>query len=175
MNFLLSFIKGVGRLIAGFILFISLCMVWIGVLFVFKPWDASSSGEWAGSLPIAVTSGMTDKTQIIRFRQFADQTKADRSLVPWPTTPSGVDPGAAGHATWKIVGGKPWQFEVVIDERDRIMESRYRLEGEKPVLVESRMRDPGLAFQGIILAVISWIAWRIVRWWRNRRVPTPSK
>lgn len=171
MNFFLRFLKGCGRLIAGFVLFIALCMAWIGLLFVFQPWISSDSGEFAGSVPIAVTSGATNKTRVIRFRKLAEETKTDPSLVPWPSTVSGAHPTGDGHATWNTVGGKPWQFEVVIDERDYLLESRYRLEGEKPVLVESRTRDPGLGFQGVILAVISWIGWRIVRWWRRRRVP----
>lgn len=173
MNLLSNFLKVVGRLITGFILFVLLCMAWIGLLFVFQPWISSDTGEWTGSLPIAVTSGETNKTRVIRFRKFVEEAQIDPSLVPWPTTVSGAYPEGEGHATWKTVGGKPWQFEVVIDERDYLLESRYRLEGEKPVLVESRIRDPSLGFQGVILAVISWIISRIVRWWRRRRVPMP--
>jgi hypothetical protein len=74
------------------------------------------------------------------------------------------------YTAWKTVSGKSWQFEVVWDDRDHVMESRYRLEGQKPVLVEMRGRDASIAFQGMVLAVLTLLIWKISKWWRRRSV-----
>jgi hypothetical protein len=55
-------------------------------------------------------------------------------------------------------------FEVIWDDRDHVMESRYRLEGQKPVLVESRGRDPAIGFQGMVLAVLTLVIWKTTKW-----------
>jgi hypothetical protein len=73
------------------------------------------------------------------------------------------------HTAWNTVSDKPWQFEVIWDDRDHVMESRYRLEGQKPVLVESRGRDPAIGFQGMVLAVLTLVIWKTTKWWRRRR------
>jgi hypothetical protein len=70
------------------------------------------------------------------------------------------------HTAWNTVSDKPWQFEVICDH---VMESRYRLEGQKPVLVESRGRDPAIGFQGMVLAVLTLVIWKTTKWWRRRR------
>jgi hypothetical protein len=171
MNILFSILKWFGRLLSSLVIFIVVCMAWVGLLYVFKPWTSANTGEWLGSRPIVVTSGTTNKTRVILFRKLADETKADPTLVPWPVTATGTYEDGQVHSTWKTVSGKTWQFEVVWDERDYLFESRYRLEGEKPVLVESRGRDPSLGFQGVLLAVISLAVWRIVGRWRRRRTP----
>jgi hypothetical protein len=176
MRILFKLLKGFGRLVFGLVIFIVVAMVWTGLLFVVNPWSSARSGEWPDSRPIAVTSGATNTTRVILFRNLAEETKVDASLVPWPATSSGsnqVDHGDSPvHTTWKTVSGKLWQFEVSFEDRDHLLESRYRLEGETPVLVESRGRDPGLGFLGVILAVISLIVWRMAGWWRSRMAAT---
>ena len=174
MNVLLRLLKSFGRMLLGLVTFFALCLAWTGVLFVFNPWSAAKPGEWPDSRPIAVTSGTTNKTRVILFRNLAEEKKADPSLVPWPATASGSnqDDNQDGnvHSSWKTVSGKAWQFEVSWDDRDHLLESRYRLDGEIPVLVETRGRDPSFGFLGVILAVVSLILWRIAGWWRRRRV-----
>lgn len=175
MNILLRLLKWFGRMLSGLLIFIALCMAWTGLLIVTNPWSTANLGEWPDSRPIAVASGVTNKTRVILFRNFAEEKKADPSLVPWPATASGSnqeggeDQEDQVHTTWKTVSGEAWQFEVSWDDMDNLLESRYRLDGENPVLVEARGRDPGLAFQGIILAVVSLIVWRIAGWWRRRK------
>lgn len=65
--------------------------------------------------------------------------------------------------------GEKWRYEVRWENRDYLLESRYRLDGDTPVLVATRGRSPALAFQAIILAVVTLVLWRIGRWWRRRR------
>jgi hypothetical protein len=175
MNILFRLLKSFGRLLTSMVIFIVVCIAWVGLLFVFKPWTSAHSGEWLDSRPIAVTSGATNKTKVILFRKLAEETKADSTLVPWPATATGTYEDGKVRSTWKTVGGKAWQFEVVWDERDYLLESRYRLEGDKPVLIESRGRDPSLGFQGVLLAVVSLMVWRITGWWRRRRTPLAKR
>jgi hypothetical protein len=169
MSILLRILKGFGRLIAGLMTFVGLTMAWTGLLFVVNPWTSAGSGEWPGSRPVAVTSGVTNKTRVILFRNLADETKADPSLVPWPATASGSNQDGDVHTTWATVSGKKWQYEVSWDDRDHLLESRYRLDGKKPVLIEDRGRDPGLAFKGIILAIFSIVVLKIVGWSRRKK------
>lgn len=168
MTVFLKLLKGVGRLLSGLAVFIGLTLAWTGLLYGINPWSSAHPGQWPDSRPIAVTSGATQKTRVILFRRLAEETRADPSLVPWPATTSGSNQDDRVHTAWKTSSSKAWQFEVIWDDRDHLLESRYRLEGEKPVLVEHRGRDPGLAFQGIILAVISIIVWRVTGWWRRK-------
>lgn len=169
MNWLWRLFKGIGRMALDLGLFFALCLGWTMILYVLNPWSAAEPDKWPGQRPIAVTSGESGTTRIILYRNFPDAIEKDPTLVPWPTTTAGTGQEGQARTAWKSVAGKPWQFEVSWDDGDHLLESRYRLDGDKPVLVEARGRDPGIAFQGIVLAVLTLIGWKFVAWWRRRK------
>ena len=174
MNLVFKMIRAVGRGLLALLTFFGLCVAWTGALFVINPWSSIDSGTWQHSRPIVVGSGETGKTRVILYRQFEEQKKVDPNLVPWPLTPNGTAQDERAITRWSTVGGKPWQFEASWDDGDHLLESRYRLDGEKPVLVQVRGRDPGLGFVGVILAVVSLVVWKIVLWWRGRKLRSDS-
>ena len=171
MALLMRVLRASGRFLRGVMLFFGLCLAWMGVLYVLQFWTDAEGDAWPLAYPIAVTHVATGTTQVIPFRALAEARKADPSLVPWPVTPSGSTQEGRVHTTWSTVQGERWQFEVRWEERDRLMESRYRLDGNTPVLVATRGRGPALGFQAIILAVatiVLVVLWRMVRRWRRR-------
>ena len=169
MHLILRIIRAVGRGLLALMVFFGLCVAWTGILFVINPWSNVDSGTWQRHHPIVVGSGESGKTRVILYRKLEDEVKADPTLVPWPLTATGTGQDGGAFTKWTTVGGKPWQFEASWDDRDHLMESRYRLEGEKPVLVQARGRDPSLGFLGVILAVITLVLWKIALWWRRRQ------
>ena len=172
MNLIVKIIRTVGRGLLGLVAFFGLCVAWTGILFVINPWSNVESGAWQPRHPIIVGSGESGKTRVILYRRLEDEAKADPTLVPWPLTATGTGQDGGAFTKWTTVGGKPWQFEASWDDRDHLIESRYRLDGEKPVLIQSRGRDPSLGFIGVILAVITLVLWKILLWWRRRLVLT---
>ena len=172
MSLLVRFLRGIGRFLRGVLLFFGLCLVWTGLLYVLQFWSDAGMDPWPGAYPVAVTHVATGTTQVIPFRALAEARKADPSLVPWPVTPSGSTQEGRVHTAWSTVQGERWQFEVRWEDRDYLLESRYRLDGDIPVLVATRGRGPALAFQAIILAVATIVLvalWRMVQRWRHRR------
>lgn len=165
--------RGLRRLFSGLLIFVGLAWAWGMLLYSINPWSTASPGEWPGSRPIAISSPATQTTRVILYRHLEEATLADPALVPWPATASGSNQLDRLHTTWETASGKPWQFEVRWDDRDHVLDSRYRLEGKKPVLVESRGRDVGVAFQGIILALVSILVWHIGKWVRKKMVKSP--
>ncbi len=161
-------LRGIGRFVRGVLLFFGLCLAWTGALYVLQFWSAADGGAWPAAYPIAVTHA-TGTTQVIPFRKLEEARKADPSLVPWPVTPSGSAQEDRVHTSRNTVDGEKWRYEVRWENRDYLLESRYRLDGDTPVLVATRGRSPALAFQAIILAVVTLVLWRIGRWWRRRR------
>lgn len=169
MVWILALLRWFGRMVLALLSFFAIAIGWTAVLYAVNPWATAQSGEWPRHRPIVVSSGAKEKTRVILYRQLADETQKDPSLVPWPATPSGTAQVGEAHTAWNTVSDKPWQFEVIWDDRDHVMESRYRLEGQKPVLVESRGRDPAIGFQGMVLAVLTLVIWKTTKWWRRRR------
>lgn len=172
MTFILNLLKGLGRLLLGLLVFVLLAVSWTAALYVFFPWTTADTGHWPDRSPVVVTSGATGNTHAIPFRELAKEAKADPSLVPWPSTATGNSTNGEVRCAWKTASGGAWQFEVACHVREYVWESRYRLDGESPVLAESRVRGPSIAFRGAILAVITLIAMRIGKWWRRRRAAT---
>lgn len=170
MNWLWKFLTRAGSILLALGVFFSLCLGWTMALYVLNPWSSAGPGEWPDRRPIAVTNGKSGKTRIILYRYLANEIEKDPTLVPWPATSEGTGQEGQAHTAWEAVGGKPWEYEVSWDDGDHRLESRYRLDGDKPVLVESRGRDPGVAFQGIFLAVLTLIVWKSVAWWHRRRM-----
>jgi hypothetical protein len=103
------------------------------------------------------------------YRKLEDEAKSDPTLVPWPLTATGAGQDGDAVTKWTTLGGKPWQFEAVWEDRDHLIESRCRLDGEKPILVQACVRDPSLGFFGVILAAMTLLVWKITLWWRRRR------
>ncbi len=169
MPLILKMIRAVGRGLLGLVIFFGLGVAWTGILFVINPWSSVDSGTWNHNHPIIVASGESGKTRVILYRKLEGEMKADPTLVPWPLTTSGTGQEDGVFTKWTSVGGKPWQFEASWDDRDHLLESRYRLEGEKPVLVQARSRDPSLGFLGVILTAITLVVWKLVLWWRRRQ------
>ena len=167
---ILALLRWFGRVAMAFALFFALAIGWTGVLYAVNPWSSVQPGEWPRHRPIVVSSGGRENSRVILYRSLAEETQKDPALVPWPATPSGAAQVGQAYTAWKTVSGKSWQFEVVWDDRDHVMESRYRLEGQKPVLVEMRGRDASIAFQGMVLAVLTLLIWKISKWWRRRSV-----
>lgn len=168
----MRFLRGIGRFVRNVMLFFGLCLAWTGALYVLQFWSDAGGDAWPSAYPIAVTHVATGTTRVIPYRALAEARNADPSLVPWPVTPSGSAEEDRVHTTWSTVQGERWQFEVRWEERDRLMETRYRLDGDTPVLVATRGRGPALAFQAIILAVatiVLVVLWRMGQWWRRRR------
>lgn len=169
MHLILKVIRMVGRGLLAGLIFFGLCVAWTGILFVINPWSDVDSGTWRNQHPIIVSSGESGKTRVILYRKLDDELKTDPTLVPWPLTATGTGQVGDVVTKWTTVGGKPWQFEASWDDRDHLLESRYRLDGEKPVLVQARARDPSLGFLGVMLAIGSVAIWKIALWWRRRQ------
>ena len=137
-------------------------------MYILNPWLTAQTGKWPELRPIAVTSSETGKTRIILYRNFASAMDQDSTLVPWPGTSTGSCQEEQVYTAWKTVGGKPWQYEVTWEDGDHIFESRYRLEGETPVLIETRGRDIRIAFEGIVLGILTLIVWKSFAWSQRR-------
>ncbi len=169
MAWIRALLRGVGRAVSAFVLFFAMAIGWTAVLYAVNPWSAVQNGAWPTHRPIVVSSGATQQSRVILYRHLAQETDKDPTLVPWPATPEGATQDGHVHTAWKTVSGERWQFEVLWDDRDHVLESRYRLEGKTPVLVEARGRDPAIAFQGIVLAILTLVIWKTTTWWRRRR------
>ena len=164
MHWLWKLICALGRGVFGLVVFFVLSIAWIGVLFLVNPWMASS--HWKHQHPIIVGNTATGVTRVVLYPVFENEKNS--ALVPWPLVPSGTGREGWVRTAWKTVDGHAWQFEARWDDGDYILESRYRVDGRTPVLVESRGRDPGLGLIGMALAVITLLLWKAVRWWRRR-------
>jgi hypothetical protein len=169
MQLILKIIRAAGRGLLALVVFFGLSIGWTGILFVINPWSNVDSGAWPRQHPIIVGSGESGKTRVILYRHLEAEVKADPTLVPWPLTATGTGQDGGVFTKWTTVSDKPWQFEASWDDRDHLMESRYRLEGERPVLVQARGRDPSFGFLGVILATITLVIWKIVMWWRRKQ------
>ena len=170
MKWLLVCLRGIGRLVSGVFLLLGIGLAWGILLYLFVPWVAAEPGVWPQQSPIAVTSPATGVTRVILYRSLADEVRKDPSLLPWPGSASGTASDGQVETEWKTVAGKNWQFEVSWDDRDHLLQSRYRLDGQQPVLVESRGRDVAIAFQAIVLALPTLLVWKLAAWWHRRRL-----
>lgn len=169
----MNFLKRLLNLVAALALFVALATAWGIGLMTFSPWQSADKG-WQPYQPILVTDS-AGKTTAMRWDQYLGARKRDPQMVPWPTSARGrmEVPRPGEHVpqvvTWSSVANKPWRFEVVSDQRDRISEVRYRLDGETPVLVATRERGPEIAFMAIPLALATLLVWKIFRWLRRRQ------
>ena len=170
MKLLRALLKGIARMVTAVMLFVSIGLVYGVLLYLWVPWSAAAPDAWPLQRPIAVSSAASGQTRVILYRNLAHEMQNDPTLVPWPGTSAGIGQMGEAKTEWKTVEGQSWQFEVSWDDRDRLLQSRYRLEGERPVLVETRGRDPAIAFQSIALTALTLLVWKLTAWWRQRRV-----
>lgn len=170
MRWLSVFFKSIARLLLGLLLLISLSLAWTWVLYFFAPWVAASNGAWPPHRPIVVSSIQQPQARVILYRELAEQRQSDPALRLWSGPGSGRLNDGGLRTEWRAVTGEAWQLEARWEDGDYLMESRYRLEAQTPLLIESRERDPGLAIKGLGLAVLSLSAWRLVAWWRRRQL-----
>jgi len=168
MNILLKMLRALGRGLFGLGVFVALAIGWTTVMFFVNPWSSADPGRWPGVRPIIVGSRDTGKTRVILYSRFAAEQQADPTLVPWPLVPDGTGLEGRARTAWQTVDAKAWQYQASWDDGDYILESRYRLDGQQPVLVEIRGRDPSLGFWGMVLALLSVLVWKALRWWRRR-------
>jgi|GEM_PF-6825870 len=158
------------------VFFFALCVVWGMLLMQFWPWDVagpSVNNSWPSRFPLPV-SNAAGQTIVMSYKDIEVALKQQQVSAPWPAAASGEmeieRPGQKGKSrlAWTSVAGKPWRFELKLDERDYIYQVRYRLDGDKPVLVESRVRGPQIGFLSVPLALLSVIVWKTFAWWRRR-------
>jgi hypothetical protein len=90
MVWILALLRWFGRMVLALLSFFAIAIGWTAVLYAVNPWATAQSGEWPRHRPIVVSSGAKEKTRVILYRQLADETQKDPSLVPWPATPSGT-------------------------------------------------------------------------------------
>lgn len=171
MQWLGRFFRGLLRGLLGLVLFCVLAVAWTAVLFFVDPWHKAPAGDWPRLSPLVVSSAQSGRSWVVLPWQLAKLQQEDPGLQPWPRQPAGEMQEGGVRAAWKSVAGAPWQYEVSWDDGDNILESRYRVEGERAVLIEYRGRTPALAFQGMGLALLSLLLWKLGRWlWRRKKV-----
>lgn len=168
MAWTLAFLRRIGRAALGHVLFFAVAIGWTGLLYAVYPWTTTVTSQWPGHSPIAVSSGGRTNSRIILYRELSMEMQKDPELVPWPATPTGTASAGQIHTHWKTDRGKPWQLEVSWDDKDHVLESRYRLQGQHPVLVATRVRDVSIAFKGMLLAILTLLFWKAAQWWRQR-------
>lgn len=169
MAWILALLRKLGHAVRGHVLFFAVALGWTGLLYTLYPWTAASTGDWPEQRPIAVSSAGRTDSRVILYRQLEAELQKDPTLVPWPATPAGSALAGQIRTSWNTVHGKAWQFEVVWDDHDHILESRYRVQGQRAVLVASRVRDVSIAFKGLLLAIVTLLLWKATQWWRRRQ------
>lgn len=169
MNLFWKVLGTLGRGLSALAVFVAMAVGWTLLVFFFSPWFSAESNRWPSACPIIVGSAETGQTRVILYHRFAAEQKADPTLVPWPLVPAGTGQEGQVRTAWQSVAGKAWRYEARWDDGDYILESRYRLDGTRPVLVESRRRDPSLGLIGILLALFTLVIWKAVQWWQQRR------
>lgn len=167
MHWLIRTARHVGRLLLALAVFIALCLGWTFALMAMAPWQTAPPGDWPAHRPLVVSepSGLN---RVMLYRDYRQALTAGQPLFPWPAVATGERREPGRFVRWQTVAGRSWQFEVLWDDGDHVLESRYRLDGERPVLVESRGRDPGIALRGIIAAVLTVLVWKLGRFIHKR-------
>ena len=164
------------HLILGLVSFIFIALAWGFLLMQFWPWEAAAPDGWSPGYQLLITDS-AGRTKTITYQEYLDLVKHGQRIEAQPATESGgiqinqPSQGNKNRLTWTTATNQPWQYELSYDQRDYLHQIRYRVEGEKPILVQTRIRGPQIGLLIIPLTLISMIIWRVVCWWRKRIRP----
>ena len=169
----MPFLRWIFRLVEGLVSFSCIALAWGFLLMQFWPWEAVSPDGWSPGYQLLITD-RAGQTKAITYQEYLDSVSYGQSMVVQPATESGeiqIDQPSQGNKnklTWTTMTSKPWQYELSYDERDYLYQIRYRVEGGKPLLIQTRIRGPQIGILVIPLALMSVIIWRVVCWFRKR-------
>jgi hypothetical protein len=128
--------------------------VWVWTVAIIMAWPWEKTGEWKADarLPVLCADG---KTCAMAYGNLAAGL-ADRSVSALlPTEPVGELQQPDAWLRWKRVDGQPWQIEASLSSWHFETSLRYRVDDERPVLMQYRHYDAGVFFYALPAALFT--------------------
>lgn len=130
--------------------FVGLTWVWAVGLIMAWPWD--KTGQWESDYRLVATCRNNEACSVPYAQLAAAKTQGVYTVLQ-PPEPVGELQESDAWLRWRTVAGKPWQFEVGRSSWHFETVIRYRLDGEMPVLLESKSYDVGILLYAMPLAL----------------------
>jgi hypothetical protein len=129
-------------------------LVWIWAVAIIMAWPAEKNPQWEPELRL-VAHCANDEACSVPYGQLAEAKAKGvyKSLVP--PEPLGEVMEADAWLSWKTAANEPWQYEVKRSSWNFQTTTRYRFDGETPVLVGLNRYDSGILLYALPAAFFS--------------------
>lgn len=176
--------KFLAMLLSGTRILVQMLLLYLGIfaiLWFTEPWRPAEPDAW-NRLDRIVVTDTSGKTVPLPYSDYLTARKGGQAPLARPSEPSGSMaisvPGRAtqDHVTWQTASSDlPWRFQVDYDARDYVRQVRYRLEGERLILVERRSRGQETGFTTLVYSLVALVVWKMVAAYVRRREPLDKK
>lgn len=112
-------------------------LYWVSAVALMVGWPWNKDGKWSNDLPLVATCAKQEPCGVT-YGRLAEARQQGQVLSLSVKEPIGEIKEEDNWLKWETVSGQAWQFEVKRSSRYFETRTRYRLEGDSPVLVQSR-------------------------------------
>lgn len=132
--------------------FVGIFWAWTVALMVAWPWQKTS--EWVPAMRLVAVCANKEACSVRHGDIAAARSSGKISgLVPAEAVGEVQEPDA--WIRWRKESGKPWEWEVKTSSWNFEYAVRYRLDGDKPLLVEARAVDGDMMLYAFPLALFT--------------------
>jgi len=129
-------------------------VTWMWTVALILAWPPEKTNVWEPHFRLVATC--VDKEACgVAFSQLATERAKGKLTALVPPEPNGEIGEIESWLKWKTTAGTPWTYEVTSSSWNFQTTVKYRVEGDKPVLVEVQRFDKTLFFYAIGLALFT--------------------
>lgn len=137
---------------AWLMVFVGVFWAWTVALMIAWPWN--KDGKWTRDMQIVAVCANKEPCSL-NYGNLAD-AKAQGKITSFaPAEPVGEIQEPDAWIKWTTETGKDWQYEVKRSSWHFEARTRYRIENDAPVLVQSRLVDADILLYSLPLAAFS--------------------
>lgn len=137
---------------AWMMVFVGVFWAWTVALMIAWPWN--KDGKWTQDMRVVAVCANKEPCSL-NYGDLAG-AKAQGKIASFaPAEPVGEIQERDAWIKWTAETGKDWQYEVKRSSWHFEARTRYRIENDAPVLVQSRLVDADIMFYSLPLAVFS--------------------